>query len=241
MPLFDFSNLPYWILLSIGIMLFVFVIISGGGDDDIDVDSDVDIDSDLDLDADADADADADSSDFSLGQVLGVFGIGKAPFVLLLAINFSLWGLIGWFANVMFGKVLDGFLGGAASGAILLGSLVLSLLSGGQIARPIGRIFASFGEDVSRDRLIGCLGTVSTAEIPVIGRGRIGQVDVLDPARNLVTVNAVLPEWADVIPQRGMKVLVIEQWESSYVVIMKDSSDQDRWLHDADRLKRQRA
>jgi hypothetical protein len=54
MPLFDLSNLPYWILLGMGVLLFLFVIVSGGGDDDLDVDADIDADLDADLDIDAD-------------------------------------------------------------------------------------------------------------------------------------------------------------------------------------------
>jgi hypothetical protein len=63
-----------------------------------------------------------------------------------------------------------------------------------------------------------------------VDEGKIGQVDVLDPARNLVTVNAVLPEWATIVPGRGSKVLVIERSPQGYLVISKDSSDQDKWL-----------
>jgi len=32
MPLFDISNLSYWMLLGMGVALFLFVIASGGGD-----------------------------------------------------------------------------------------------------------------------------------------------------------------------------------------------------------------
>jgi Protein of unknown function (DUF1449) len=237
MPLFDLSNLPYWILLGIGVLLFMLVIISGGGDDDPDLDADLDLgDSpDFDLAAAANGEVSSDQSDFNIAQTLTLLGIGRAPLILLIAIDFSLWGLLGWLANVLLGTILGGWLGGAVSGVILLVSLGLALASGGQIAKPIGKIFAAFGEDVSADRLIGCIGTVSTAAIPVVGQGRIGQVDVLDPARNLVTVNAVLPEWAEMKPQRGMKVLVIERLASSYGVILQNSTDQDRWFNSAAR------
>jgi hypothetical protein len=205
LPLFDPAHLPYWLLLGIGVGLFLFVILSGGDDGD----------------ADAEVDADADG-EFDLAQTLGWLGIGKAPLILLLATDLSLWGLLGWMGNVA---------GGAAWGiGILLGSMLLAFGLGGQIAKPVGKIFAAFGEDASSDRLIGCIGSVSTARIPIATEGKVGQVDVLDPADNLVTINAVLPDWATVMPERGTKVLVIDRTDSTYVVICRESADQDQWL-----------
>jgi hypothetical protein len=235
---FDLSNLPYWILLGIGVALYLFVILSGGGDDDLDIDADADVDLDIDADLDVDADldspvdfdADTDAEGFSAGQILGWFGIGKAPLILLLATDLSLWGISGWFLNVVVGGVLGSIASGVIGGAILVGSLIMSLLMGSAIARPVGKIFASFGEDTSSDRLVGCIATVSTGKIPRVQDRQIGQVDVLDPARNLVTVNAVLPDWANVMPNRGEKVLVIDRSDSTYIVIAKDSPDQDRWF-----------
>ncbi len=235
--LFDGSNLPYWILLGLGVALFLFVIVSGGGDDDLDVDADADIDADADGGNPVDFDADSDS-DFSPLQVLGWLGLGKAPLILLLATDLSLWGVLGWLTNVIIGGLVGGVVSGLIGGAVLLGSLSLSLLAGGQIARPIGKIFASFGEDASGDRLVGCIGTVSTGKIPKASDNKIGQVDVVDPAKNLVTVNAVLPDWAAVLPSLGDKVLIIEHHSltpasttsSTYSVIVKDSVDQDAWF-----------
>ena len=252
--LFNPINLPFWILLGIGIALFLMVILMGGGDDDADIevggDMDMDVDLDLDLDinieadapslsldadidtdvaADADADADTEGNSQVL-QVLSWLGVGKAPLVLLLAIDFSLWGLSGWMLNAA--------TRGRLMGVIFLVSLGLSLFAGGMISRPIGKVFASFGEDTSSERLIGCLGRVSSATLPVAEQGRIGQVDVFDPARNLVTVSAVLPKWAETIPQRGEEVLVIDRQDSVYVAIANRSADRDRWLNSASRHRK---
>jgi hypothetical protein len=235
---FDLSNLPYWILLGSGVALYLFVILSGGGDDDLELDADADVDLDVDADLDVDTDvdspldfdADTNAEGFSAGQVLGWFGIGKAPLILLLATDLSLWGITGWFLNVIIGGWLGSIATGIISGAILAGSLILSLFLGSAIARPVGKIFASFGEDTSSDRLVGCIATVSTGKIPRMQDQQIGQVDVLDTARNLVTVNAVLPDWAMVMPNRGEKVLVIDRNDSTYLVIVKDSPDQERWF-----------
>jgi Protein of unknown function (DUF1449) len=221
--LFNPANLPYWILLGIGVLLFLFVIVSGGGNEDVDIDADVDVDADADLDADADG-------EFSFGQVLGWAGIGKAPLILLLATDFSLWGLLGWILNVWLGSIFNGIVSGFLASIVLFGSLILSLFSGGLIARPIGKIFAEFGEDATSDRLIGCTGIVSSKFIPTENENRIGQVDVIDPSRNLMTVNAIVPQWATIVPRRGDKVIVIERKSDIYSIIVKESPDQERWM-----------
>jgi hypothetical protein len=107
----------------------------------------------------------------------------------------------------------------------------LALWLGSWIARPIGSLFAPFGEDVSGDRLMGCLGTVSSKALPYLTEGRIGQVDVTDPNNNLVTVSAVLPQWATTVPHRGQSVVIIDfRPNEFYVAIAKDTADEDRWL-----------
>ena len=236
MPLFDGSNLPYWILLGLGVLLFIFIIVFGGGDDDVEFDADVDSDVDTDIGHALNLDTDADASEFNVLQSLGWFGVGKAPLLILLAIDFSLWGVIGWMINVAVGGAVGSLLGRLAGGIILVGSFVISLALGGQIAKPIGKMFASFGEDSSGDRLVGCIGIVSTSQIPAVSTGKIGQVDVLDVAHNRVTVNAMLPEWARTLPQRGEKVLVIERSGSGYLVLVKDSPDQTAWFNQPNRL-----
>ncbi|MBD2185206.1 DUF1449 family protein [Planktothrix sp. FACHB-1355] len=228
--LFNPVNLPYWIFLGMGVSLFLLVIFSGGGDDDLDLDADADVD----VDADAGSlhfDTDADGNgDFNALQILGWLGFGKAPLILLLATDFSLLGLIGWMLNVAIGNIWGIAPKGFLAGIVALLALVISLFVGSAIARPLGKIFASFGEDASSDRIIGCIGTVSSASIPVENQGKIGQVDAIDSARNLVTISAALPEWAKIIPCRGQKVLVIDRLPQYYLVIVNESSDLDHWL-----------
>ncbi|MGG6292785.1 DUF1449 domain-containing protein [Leptolyngbya sp. AN02str] len=218
MAILDPANLPYWLLLGMGVLLFLVIIVFGGDDDDLDIDDDFDFDT------------DGDSSGLNIGSLMGWLGVGKAPLVLLLAIDLSLWGLLGWMTNVFLLSLLGPILGGLVSSVMLFSSLLIALFLGSQIARPIGQLFASFGEDTSSDRLIGCIGNVSTSTIPYLAANKIGQVDVLDPARNLITVNAALPNWATTPPKRGEQVLIIERIGSSYLVITKDSPDQTQWL-----------
>ncbi|WP_431661313.1 DUF1449 domain-containing protein [Pantanalinema rosaneae] len=204
-----------------GILLFLTVILTGGGDDDLDADVDQGL---LDLDAETD-------SDFSATQILAWLGFGKAPLVLLLATDLSLIGVLGWLLNVVVGVAIGQVPAGLWSGFVLATTLFLSLTLGSLIARPVGKVFAQFGEDASSDRLIGCIGTVSSASLHHSQENRIAQVDVLDPARNLVSIATVLPDWATTIPRRGDKVVVIDRQGSYYLVIAKDSADSDRWFN----------
>lgn len=238
--LFSLTNLPYWIFLIAGVLLFLFVILSGGGDDDWDLDTDVDADIDVDVDADIDvgsgspldmdADIDGGGGDFSPLQILTWFGVGRTPLILLLAMDLTLWGFVGWVLNVAIGEALGRSPIGIVAVGVFLGSLAFALFVGSLLSRPIGQIFAAFGEDASSDRLVGCLGVVTSAFVPFEHSGKIGQVDVRDAAANLNTISAKLPDWATITLRRGAKVLVIEHLQGYYLVVARDSPDQERWL-----------
>ncbi len=237
--LFDTANLAYWIFLGVGVFLFLLVIVSGGGEDqdiDMDVDADVDIDADIDGDVDVDIDADADSDvdtnlNSSLFSALSWLGIGKAPLLILLAIDFSAWGVIGWFLNVIIGEISGKIPSGFLGFAIFFISLIISLGLGKLLSYPLGKIFAQHTEDISGDRLVGCIGTVISKELPYLIAGKIAQVDVVDNAGNLVSIEACLPDWAKVVPHRGQEVLIIERNKHCYIAISKDTSDQDKWFN----------
>ena len=278
--LFAIENLPYWIFLGTGALLFGLVIVAGGGDDDVDADVDADFDADFDVDVDADLDIDIDAgldadvgfdgvtpgADFdavssvnvdsepvgigadadsdtgngiAVSDILGWLGVGKAPIILLLALDLCLWGVLGWMTNVIVGGLLGRMLSNLLGLPILLGTMAIALTLGGQIARPIGKVFASFGESASADRLVGCVGTVSSARLHKVSAGKIAQVDVVDPAKNLVTINAVLPLWVKLQPKLGEKVLVIERSDKAYLyfVVAKDSADEEQWFSTIARAK----
>lgn len=256
--LFDTANLAYWIFLGIGVFLFLLVIVSGGGEDqdidadmdaDIDVDADIDADIDADVDADIDAEADVDTdtdtdtdsdTDTNLNflSFLSWLGIGKAPLMILLAIDFSAWGISGWFLNVIVGGIIGKIPDGILGGLIFLASLVFSLWLGRLLSHPLGKIFAQFGEDASGDRLIGRIGKVTSKQVPYLTEGRIAQADVVDSASNLVTIEVSLPDWAKVKPHRGQEILIIERHKHCYIAIAKDSSDEDKWLNSMNNLVR---
>lgn len=230
-----------------GVLLFSVIIISGEGDDDLAID----------VDADFGADADAHSGDtqtnfatdgnWNVGQILSVFGIGKAPLIVILATDFSLLGVMGWMLNVTLYSIAGSYSSGFLAGVVLVLSLSASVLGGGLIAQPIGKILASWEENTrceramrtdKADRFVGCHGTVSSLTIPVENQGQIGQVDVIDSARNRVTINATLPTWAKVIPGHGTQVLVIDRQLHIYRVIVKDSTDEQEWLANLPRTKK---
>ncbi|WP_448533656.1 DUF1449 domain-containing protein [Parathermosynechococcus lividus] len=217
--LFHLVHLPYWIVLGMGILLFLTVIVGDIGDEDAEVDTDADA---LEVDIDGE-------EGMSLLTLLHWLGVGRAPLILLLALDFSFLGVLGWLLNVLFYLVSGGWPMGGWGALIAIMAIGGSLGLGSLCSRPLGRIFAQFSEDASGDRLLGCQGHVSSAQIPPAGAG-IGQVNVLDAARNRLTVPAVLPPWATVIPQYRQDVLIIDRQGSEYVVIAKDSLDEGLWL-----------
>lgn len=220
--LFDFAHLPYWIILGMGILLFLTVILGGIGDEDVDLDGDIDGDL-LDIDLDAE-------SDITPLMIMHWLGFGRAPLILLLATDFSVLGIVGWLLNVVAAGVTGIIPQGWMGGLVFAVSLVIALGAGGLIARPLGKVFAQFGEETSGDRLLGCHGTVSSADIPYTRDQQIGQITVLDAARNRLTLPCALPDWAQIQPRHGETVIIIDRQGTYYLVLARDSLDQDQWF-----------
>ncbi|MEB3160896.1 MAG: DUF1449 domain-containing protein [Synechocystis sp.] len=238
--LFHPANLPYWLLLIVGVLCLGLMVIGGDGDEDLDLDMAIADSPDLNLDVmDLDVDID-DGSDVEAGgsmplQVLAFFGVGKVPLLILLGIDFSLWGILGWILNVSVGSVTGTmptqFFG--LAGSIFFTALGLSLWFGRLCSRPIASVFKTFSQDVSGDRVIGCVGTVTSKKLPYLINGKIGQAHVYDSAGNLLTLSVSLPDWATVIPHHNQEILIIDQSPQGYgyLAIAKDSSDEDKWLN----------
>ena len=203
------ANLLYWVLICIGVAFFLLVIVSGGGDEGGDIDTNIDSNGfnlEADVEADVDADISSDGHDVNPFQLLTWFGLGKAPLMILLGIDFSAWGLAGWTLNTIIGSLT----GTIPERFFDLGGLVffVSLFIG-----------------------VWTVGTVTSKAIPYLIEGKIGQADVYDTAGNLVTISISLPHWADVIPHHGQQILIIDRQEHSYIGIGKDSSDEDKWMN----------
>lgn len=217
--LFHLIHTPYWIVLGMGVLLFLTVIFGDVGDEEVELEGDADpLEVEVDL-----------EEGISFLAILHWLGVGRAPLILLLALDFSLLGVLGWFFNVLFYTLRGSWPGVVWSGVIAIAALLLALTTGGLCSRPLGQIFAQFSEDTSRDRLLGCSGHVSSAHIPHSGTG-IGQVSVLDANRNRLILPAVLPPWATVTPQHGQEILIIDRQEHEYIVVAKDSLDEATWL-----------
>jgi len=235
--LFHLANLPYWLLLGVGILCLGLMIVSGDGDEDLDMalepSPDLDI-THLDVELDSGGEIQEGQTPPMPLQVLSFFGLGRVPLMILLGIDFSLWGLIGWMLNVgvgsLTGTMPTELLGMA--GLILLISLLISLWLGRLCSRPIANLFKTFSQDVSPDRVIGCVGTVTSKKLPYLANGTIGQAHVYDNAGNLLTLSVSLPDWATVIPHHNQDILIIDQSPKGYgyLAIAKDSSDEDKWL-----------
>lgn len=234
--LFHLANFPYWLMLAVGLLFFGLTMVAGDGDDDLDFDLDGDLDlGPLDLDMDGGDDGAVESGASMPLQILAFFGLGKVPLMILLGIDFSLWGILGWMMNVAVGTIAGGMptrLLGLA-GLVLLVSLGLSLWLGRLLSRPIASMFQTYSEDVSGDRVIGCVGTVTSKKLPFLAQGKIGQAHVYDNAGNLLTLSVSLPDWATVIPHHNQEILIIDQSPRGfgYLAIAKDSSDADKWLN----------
>ena len=160
--------------------------------------------------------------------------------MILLGIDFSVWGTLGWLFNVVIGEVTGvmptRFFGWA--GVILMSSFLISLWLGRLCALPISQVFQTFSQDVTAERVVGTIGTVTSKKLPYLIEGKIGQAHVYDAAGNLLTISVSLPDWATVIPHHNQRILIIDQSPKGYgyLAITKDSSDEDKWLNQSFKL-----
>lgn len=235
--LFHSANLPFWLLLALGLLCLSLILFTGGEDDSADLGSDSDLDLNLDLDLDADVGAETPPG---VIQYLSWLGLGQAPLLLLLGIDFSLWGVLGWGLNVLWAQLAGGFPQGFGAWLVLLLPGLLSLWTGRLLSRPLGAVFKPFSQDAHPERLIGCLGTVTSKALPYRAEGKVGQILARDSAGNVLAVSAALPAWAAVVPRHNQTALIIEVLPDSegYLAIAKDSSDEDKWLSNAEEARR---
>ncbi|MFN5513458.1 MAG: DUF1449 domain-containing protein [Cyanobacteriota bacterium] len=229
------ANLPFWFLLGLGLLCLGLIWLSGGEDEGAggSGDEDFEVASRLDLDLDSDAPTDGIPAFI---YFLSWLGFGQAPLLLLLGINFSLWGILGWGLNVLWARLAGGFPQGVAAWLVLLLPGCLSFWVGRRLSRPLGSVFKPFSQDTRSERLVGCLGVVTSKALPYRREGKVGQLLVKDSAGNVLTVSAALPAWAAVLPLHNQTALIIEVLpdQQGYLAIAKDSSDEDKWLSNAD-------
>lgn len=220
-------NLPFTLMLGLGVLLAGLQVLGlshdGDADADADVDADVDVDADLDADVDADTDMDVDQAvdheidndvdqdidhDMSRDSVSGFswlafIGIGKAPLMVVLLIVLMTTGLLGWFLNGLVMGMLGFF-----PGLLLLGTFVVSLLAGSLVSsrmtRFIGRALPPVSTTATRAQaLVGRPGTVISPFVD----DRYGMVHLRDDGGTLISLFAITED-GQPIP-RGESVILL--------------------------------
>lgn len=218
-------NLPFSLMLGLGVVLASLQLfgLSHDGDTDADTDADVhaDIDSDVDadlaihhdLDHDLDHDIDHDleqdvdhdmSHDSPSGfSWLAFIGIGKAPLMVVVLIVLMTTGLLGWFLN----GLAIGFLG-FFPGLLLLGTFLVSLLVGSlitsRVTRFIGRVLPPISTTATRAQaLVGRPGTVISPFVDA----RYGMVHLRDDGGTLISLFAITEDEQPV--PRGESVILL--------------------------------
>jgi len=226
-------NLPFTVLLGLG--LFVAGLqLSGLGDDedpdqdldDADIDTDLDqdfdhemsheIDHDLDQDFDDDFDPDGDGDSDSVHDaahdgdgdadnfsLLSFIGVGKVPMLVVFLILFVTIGLLGWLMNGTIQSVLGTF----PSLLILVtlpGASVAGTLLTSRVTRTIGLLVPPLTTTASRAQaLVGMTGTVTSPYIDET----YGMVHLRDLGSTLISIFAVTDD--DQPIPRGEKVLLV--------------------------------
>lgn len=207
-------NLPFTVLLGLGLVVAALQLIGLGGDDDSeadlhggDMDHDVDVahgvdhaDHDADSDADGGQEGDGEGDNFSL---LSFIGVGKVPMLVVFLILFVTVGLLGWMLNGVIQSVIGSF-----PGLLILLTLPVATVTGAvftsRVTRLIGNLVPPLTTTASRAQaLVGMTGTVTS---PYVDH-TYGQVHLRDLGSTLISVFAITED-GEAIP-RGEKVLLV--------------------------------
>jgi membrane protein implicated in regulation of membrane protease activity len=222
-------NLPFTLMLGLGLVLAGLQLLglSHDGDTDADADADVDADGDLDTDIDADADIaihhdldhdidhdidhdldhevdhDMNHDSFSGFSLLAFIGIGKAPLMVVVLIVLMTTGLLGWFLNGLAVGMLGFF-----PGLLLLGTFLVSLMVGSlvtsRVTRFIGRALPPVSTTATRAQaLVGRPGTVISPFVD----GRYGMVHLRDDGGTLISLFATTEDEQPI--GRGESVILL--------------------------------
>ena len=227
------ANRPFAVAIAAMLMLvFLEVLMAVGGfgmmgildnlvpddwdiDADIDVDTgvDMDLDADLDIDADLDADADVSGGGAFLHMVLGFFGIGRVPLLVVIVAFLTSFGLSGYATQMVVHGVSGFYLPAmlASIPAFLGGSFVTRYLAIG-----LGRLVPDIEtEAVESKTFIG-----STAVL-TLGEARTGK-----PAQGKLRDHngqthylLIEPDQADMVFREGDQVLLVSQQGSIFKAI----------------------
>lgn len=238
--LITWYNLPFTLMLGLGVALAGLQVLglSHDGDTDTDADGDVDADAEADvdtdiaihhdLDHDVDQDIDPDmnhdldhdvehdiSRDALSGfSLLAFIGIGKAPLMVVILIVLMTTGLLGWFLN----GLAMGFLG-FFPGLLLLGTSLVSLIAGSlitsRVTRFIGRALPPVSTTATRAQaLVGRPGTVISPFVD----GRYGMVHLRDDGGTLISLFAITEEEQPIARGESVILLSYDAAQRRYLV-----------------------
>jgi membrane protein implicated in regulation of membrane protease activity len=214
-------NLPYTVLMGLGLIIAALQLfgLSHDGDADVDADADLDVDADVDADMDADLEHDLDldhdaeleavtGHDASGGSASGLswlafIGFGKAPLMVVLLILFFSIGLLGWFAN---GVILGIF--GIFPSLLILVSGLLSMAIGifitSRLTLLIGRALPPISSTATKAQaMVGMNGIVTS---PFVDE-KYGMVRLRDQGGTQISLFAITED-EEPIP-RGETVILV--------------------------------
>jgi membrane protein implicated in regulation of membrane protease activity len=221
-------NLPFTLMLMLGLVLAGLQLLGLSHDGDADADADVDADTDLDSDAEADADMDiaiqhdldhdvdhdVSRDTFSGFSWLAFIGIGKAPLMVVLLIVLMTTGLLGWFLNGLTLGILGFF-----PGLLLLGTFLFSLIVGSlvtsRVTRFIGRALPPVSTTATRAQaLVGRPGTVISPFVD----DRYGMVHLRDDGGTLISLFAITEEEQPIARGESVILLSYDATQRRYLV-----------------------
>ncbi len=177
---------------------------------------------DFDLDVDIDIDADIDGPDIDpqggLTKILGWLRIGEVPFLMLLIVFLTVFGLVGLgiqsLAQEMFGNLLPGLATGIV---VFLISMPLVRLLGGLLAKVIPK---DETDAVSEDSFIGRTATIT-----------LGQANKGNPTRAKLhdqygTTHYILvePDLDDELFEQGSSVILVSRAGAVFKAIRNTSA-----------------
>ena len=231
-------NLPFTLMLVLGVALAGLQLLGLSHDGDADADGDVDVDGDIDADVDADADVGADTDvdhdidhdvdhdldhdvehDISRDSLSGFswlafIGIGKAPLMVVILIVLMTTGLLGWILNGLAVGIL-GFFPGLVLLATFLVSLVAGSLVTSRITRFIGRALPPVSTTATRAQsLVGRPGTVTSPFVD----GRYGMVHLRDDGGTLISLFATTEDEKPITRGEPVILLSYDATQRRYLV-----------------------
>jgi membrane protein implicated in regulation of membrane protease activity len=235
-------NLPFTMMLGLGLVLAGLQLLglSHDGDADADADADLHIDDDVDADADLDlaihhdfdhdldhdldhdidhdvdhdVDHDMSHDTFSGFSWLAFIGVGKAPLMVVVLMVLMSTGLLGWFLN----GLAMGFLGFFPA-VLLLGTFLVSLVAGSfvtsRVTRFIGRALPPVSTTATRAQaLVGRPGTVISPFVD----DRYGMVHLRDDGGTLISLFAITEDEAPIGRGEAVILLSYDATQRRYLV-----------------------